>query len=88
MKGKVSQVGVTVKKRKLSGLVIKRWCNSQLKGMQCVVNKNVKVVPSFNKRYMKGIPFMSEMVQKGQGIGPQESTPQYPLGLVLDSNVH
>ena len=28
------------------------------------VNKYVKGVPSFNKRYLKGISFMSEMVYK------------------------
>ena len=56
---------IVKKKRKLSGLVIKRWCNSQqLKGMQYVVNKYVKGVPSFDKRYTKGIPFIAEMVFK------------------------
>ena len=80
MKGKVSQVGVTVKKRKLSGLVIKRWCNSQLKGIQCVVNKYVKVVPSFNKRYTKGIPFMSEMVYKRSRDWTSGEYPSVPPG--------
>ena len=62
--------------------------------MQYVVNKYVKGVPSFNKRYTKGIPFMSEMVYKrSRGWTLGESPPGIkfcpaPLGLVLDSKVH
>ena len=75
---------IVKKKRKLPGLVIKRWCNSQqLKGMQCVLNKYVKGVPSFNKRYMKGIPFMSEMVYKMSRDWTSGEYPSVPPGFSI-----
>ena len=64
---------IVKKKKKLSGLVIKRWCNSQqLKGTQCSIQVRQKGYHLLTKGIRKEYLLCQKWYIKGQGIGPQE----------------